>query len=276
MSILLYIASGAIALGAMVLIWRKVTKPWLTRWNAYVKQVSTCGYVAPPPTDKALRNLLKVARFLTFIQVGKVKVVGRENLDTVPGPYMFSANHPAGADVMLIPVVLNRKARYMAHETVFTAGFGLGAHIVGPGGAFVAHDNIRDNGVRARAASVKILTSGQTLVLLPEGLTNYDPVMLPLKEGAVRIVKQAALELGKPAFIVPAYIRYGTYPGKWLQRYPRAMQYLIVLLLWPLYRRGAKVVIGKPISSTELASDDAVATALLRTRIEQLDPKSVN
>lgn len=276
MSLLVYIASGILALGAFVLIWRNVTKPWLTRWNAYVKQVSTCGYLAPPPSDKALRSLLRVARAITFLQVGKVKVVGRENLDSVPGPFMFSANHPAGADVMLIPCVLARKARYMAHETVFTAGFGLGAHLVGPGGAFVAHDSIRDNGVRARAASVKVLTSGQTLVLLPEGLTNYDPVMLPLKDGAVRIVKQAAVELGKPAFIVPAYIRYGKYPGKWLQRYPRALQYLIVFLLWPIYRRGAKVVIGKPISSTELSADDTVATALLRSRIEQLDPKSVN
>lgn len=275
MSITTIIAIAVVSILALSLVWKFVVAPRVKRWNDYVKQIATCGYLAPPPTDKGLRSLQRFSRFMTFLQVGKIQVVGRENLDSVPGPFMFSSNHPFGADVAVIPLVINRKARYMAHETVFTFGWGLGAHIVGPWGAFVAHDSIRDNGVRARAAATKVLTTGQNLVLLPEGLTNMEPTMLPLKDGAVRIIKQAAKELGKDVWIIPAYMRYGKYPGAWIQRFPRPIQYTLVFALFPLFRRGVKVVIGKPIAASEFAQDDAEATLQLRHAIEALDPKTV-
>ncbi len=275
MSITTIIAIAAVSLLALSLVWMYVVTPRIKRWKEYTKQLSTCGFLAPPPTDKGLRGLQRFAKFMTFLQVGKITVVGRENLDSVPGPFMYSSNHPFGVDVAVIPLVINRKARYMAHETVFTFGWGLGAHIVGPWGAFVAHDSIRDNGVRARAAATKVLTTGQNLVLLPEGLTNMEPTMLPFKDGAVRIVKQAAKELGKDVWLMPAYARYGAYPGKWIQRFPRPIQYTLTMLLFPFYRRGVKVVIGKPIPASELHADDAEATLQLRHAIEALDPKTV-
>lgn len=276
MSITLYIALGAMILVALSLAWKHVVVPRAKRWKAYVDQIAVCGYLAPPPDAKGLRSLQRFSRFMTFFQVGKIKVEGRENLDSVPGPIMFCSNHPFGADVAVIPLVINRPARYMAHETVFTFAWGLGAHIVGPWGGFVAHDSIRDNGVRARAAATKVLTTGQTLVLLPEGLTNMEPTMLPLKDGAVRVVKQAAKEMGRDAWIVPAYLRYGKYPGGWMQKLPRKYQYMLVFALFPLFRRGVRVVIGKPIAASEFAADDAEATLQLRHAIEALDPKTVN
>lgn len=257
------------------LLYKLYLKPRLKAAREYIKLVSTAGYIGPEPTPRAVRNLVRVMRFLTFLQVGRVKVIGAENLDKPDGPWMFSANHPHWVDAAIIPMVLNRPARYMAHETVFQAGFGLGALLCAPAGAFVAHDSIRDNGVRARAASVKVLTSGQTLVLLPEGLTNFEPTMLPLKDGAVRILKEAARQLGKTTYIVPAYTRYGKYPGAWIQKYRRPIQYLLVFLMLAWYRRGATMVIGKPIASTELPDDDAAATELLRQRIMELDPGKV-
>ncbi len=63
---------------------------------------------------------------MTFLQVGKITVVGRENLDAVPGPFMYSSNHPLGVDVAVIPLVINRKARYMAHETSLHLRVGIG------------------------------------------------------------------------------------------------------------------------------------------------------
>lgn len=249
--------------------------PRFRRLSDYIKRVSTAGYLGPAPSERATRNLVRFSRFLTWLQVGRVQIVGRENLDLPDGPMMFSSNHPHYIDAAIVPIVLNRPARYMAHETVFQFGFGLGALLCAPAGGFVAHDRIRDNGARARAAGVKALTSGQTLVLLPEGLTNFEPTLLPLKQGAVKIVKDAARQLGKTTYIVPAYIRYGKYPGAWIQKYRRPIQYLLVFLMLAWYRRGAKVVIGRPIASTELPDDDAQATELLRQRIVELDPKSV-
>lgn len=129
--------------------------------------------------------------------------------------------------------------------------------------------------MRARAAATKVLTTGQNLVLLPEGLTNMEPTMLPFKDGAVRIIKQAAKELGRDVWIMPAYMRYGAYPGKWIQKLPRPIQYTLTMLLFPFYRRGVKVVIGKPIAASQFAADDAEATLQLRHAIEALDPKTV-
>jgi len=276
MSIYLIAAIAAACLLALTVAWRTFVTPRVKRWKEYTKQMATCGYLAPPPTDKGVRSLQRFSRFMTFLQVGKIQVVGRENLDSVPGPFMFSSNHPFGVDVAVIPLVINRKARYMAHETVFTFGWGLGAHIVGPWGGFVAHDSIRDGGVRARAAATKVLTTGQNLVLLPEGLTNMEPTMLPFKDGAVRIVKQAAKELGRDVWIMPAFLRYGKYPSKWIQKFPRPIQYTLTMLLFPFYRRGVKVVIGKSIPASVLAADDAEATLQLRHAIEACDPKTVN
>jgi 1-acyl-sn-glycerol-3-phosphate acyltransferase len=275
MSITTIVAIAAACLVGLTFTWRFVVAPRVKRHKEYVKQISVCGYVGPPPTDKAWRRHKFWARFLTWLQVGKLTVVGRENLDSVPGPILFASNHPYGMEVAITPLVLDRKARYMAHETVFTFAWGLGSYIAGPWGGFVAHDKIRDHGVRARTAATSVLKMGQTLVMYPEGLTNMSPVMLPLKDGAVRVVKQAAKEMAREAWIVPAYMRYGRYPSEWMQRFPRPVQYALVFLLLPWFRRGCKVVVGKPIPASAFAADDAEATLQLRAAIEVLDPKTV-
>jgi 1-acyl-sn-glycerol-3-phosphate acyltransferase len=238
------------------------------RWRCYVRTVSVCGTLPPPPSNLSFRTLRMFSRAMCFVQVGRVNVFGKEYLDSVPGPKMICANHPFGVDGNVLAMVLNRKVRVMVHGDVFKAAGGLGAHIFARWGAFVANDKIRDRGVRARAAAVDVLTSGQTLVLLPEGLTNMQPTMLPLQNGAVRIVKQAAQESGEETWIVPAHLRYGVYPGAWIQRFPRPLQYALVLLLFPLYRRGVTVTFGKPLAASELAPDHGDATAQLREAIE--------
>lgn len=276
MSIYIFAAIAAACLLGLTLAWKLWLSPRIKRHKAYVAQIAVCGYVGPPPTDRAWRVMKFWSRFLTWLQVGKLTVVGKENIDSVPGPIVFAANHPFGIEVAITPLVLDRKARYMAHEAVFLFAGGLGAHIAGPWGGFVAHDKIRDHGVRARRAATQVLTSGQTLVMFPEGLTNLEPTMLPLKDGVVRVAKQAAKELGQEVWIQPAYMRYGRYPSKWMQRFSRPVQYAMLFLLLPYFRRGCKVVLGKPLPASQLAVDDAEATLQLRHAIEACDPKTVN
>ncbi|MBA3855332.1 MAG: hypothetical protein C0507_00340 [Cyanobacteria bacterium PR.3.49] len=243
-------------------------KAFAKRWHSFVQSVSVCGTLPPPPSDLGFLTLRMFSRALCFVQVGSVKVFGKEYLNSVTGAKMICANHPFGVDGNVLAMVLNAKVRVMVHGDVFKAAGGLGAHIFARWGAFVANDTIRDRGVRARAAAAQVLTSGQTLVLLPEGLTNMQPTMLPLQNGAVRIVKQAARESGAATWIVPAHLRYGAYPGEWIQRFPRPVQYALVLLLFALYRRGVTVTFGKPIAASELALNHADATAQLRDAIE--------
>jgi len=247
-------------------------EPLTNRWRDHTKRVSTCGYVAPPPSDKAFRVLMLFAKLKCFVQVGKINVQGKENLESIPGPFVYCSNHPFAVDAYVTALVLNRKVRCMARQAAFQRAGGLGARIASRWGAFVGNDDIRDGGVRARAAAAEMLSTGQTVVVFPGGGTTAAATMELCREGAVRIVKQTVLQTGANVWIVPAFMRYGKYPGKFLKRFPQHWQQRMVLLLFPLYRRDVTVVIGKPISAVEFADEPAEATLELMRAMQSLDP----
>ncbi len=263
---MLFELAGAIALGWLIL---RYLIPPLRRAFAYSKLASTCGYLPDPPTPGAVRFLRRFARFVCFIQVGRSEVVGRENLDH-QGPVLVAPNHPHYADPGVMVLVLNCPARYMAARGVFRFGFGAGALLAGPCGAFCA-DLTPGKGGPAREAAVRVLASGQKLVMFPEGWAYLDGQLGPFKKGAVRIAREAASQLGKPVSIVPVHLRYGRYPGSWIKKLTPPLEYLFVFLNSWYYRRGVTVVIGQPISSNDLPADDSEATELLKQRIVALD-----
>lgn len=270
---LLSTTSLAIALGALALLWvvLRYSKPMRERARKYIKQVSTCGYLAPPPTPKAVRRLLRWAKTLAFIQVGKIKIVGRENLDNIPGPHVVTPNHPHWVDVAALPILMNGPARYMAAQGVFTFMRGLGGLLVGPMGAFCA-ELTKGRGAPAMEAGVRVLTTGQRLVMFPEGWAYLDGKLGPFKKGAIRIAREAAKRLGETTYVVPVNLRYGKYPGSWITKLPPPIEYALVFALFLVYRRGLTMVIGKPIPIDQFSQDDATATEQLKQAIIALDP----
>lgn len=263
-------AIWAIVAIALVLLWHLT--PWHKKARQYIEKLSTCGYLAPAPTPRAVAWLQKWAKFLAFVQVGKIKIIGRENLEGVKGPHMVTPNHPHWADVAVLPILMNGPARYMAARGVFTFLRGLGALLVGPVGAFCA-DLTKGKGGPARIAAVKVLTSFQRLVMFPEGWAYLDGVMGEFKKGAIRIAREAAHELGQEVYIIPVFLRYGKYPGSWIRKLPPPVEYGLVFLLSPFFRRGLTMVVGKPVPISEFAADDAAATEQLKQMIIALDPK---
>lgn len=257
------------SLAAVAIIWRYVA-PAIRRARQYIRNVETCGFLPPPPTPKAVRFLVRVSKILAFIQVGKVKIEGAENLDGLDGPTIVTPNHPHWADTVVMPIVMNRPARYMAAKGVFTFGGGLGALLVGPVGAFAA-DLEKGKGGPAREAAVKLTSEGQILVMFPEGWAYLDGITREFKKGSVRIVREASAKTGKTGYLIPTHLRYGKYPGSWILKVPPPLEYFLLLLLAPIYRRGVTVVIGKPIPTTELPADDAAATEYLKQRVLALD-----
>ncbi len=247
--------------------------PVFRRARAYIENVKTCGYLPPPPNKTGLFWLRCLSRFILFVQVGKVKVYGRENLEKLEGKaYIATPNHPHFADVALLPYVLDYKpARYMAARGVMTFGGGLGSLIFGPMGAF-AVDLTKGKGGPAREAAIDVVASKQILGMFPEGWAYLDGVMGEFKKGAVRIARTAKEELGEETYLLPMYFRYGKYPGSWIRKIPPPAEYFLLLLLFPFYRRGARVVIGEPIASSDLPEDDAAATEFLKQAVIALDP----
>jgi len=246
-------------------------RPRLQTLREHINKISACGYLAPPPSPVWVKRLMRAARCIMFIQVGKMKVIGRENLPADGSPLIVTPNHPHFADVAVLPLVVDRPARYLAARGVFTFGFGYSSLWASPMGC-VPVDLTPGKGGPARESAVKVVTSNQTLVMFPEGWAYLDGVLGPFKHGAVRIAREAAHEMGKPAYIVPTFLRYGRYPGSWIRKIQPPLEYFFFMLLAWYYRRGVTVVIGKPISTDELTGTDEEATEFLKQRIIALDP----
>lgn len=260
-----------LALAALVLVaWRYVI-PAIRRAREYSRRVATCGYLAPPPTPRALKWGLRLAKLLAFIQVGRIKIINRENIEKADGPFIVTPNHPHWADAVTLPIMMNGPARYMAAQGVFTFAGGLGGLLVAPLGAFAA-DLTLGKGGPARKAAVDVLTSGQRLVMFPEGFAYLDGELGEFKKGAIRIAREAAEKLGKTTYIVPVNLRYGRYPGSWIRKLPPPVEYLLVFLLFVVFRRGLTMVVGEPIPIHNFSTDDVVATEQLKQAIVALDP----
>ncbi len=254
-----------------IYLWFSKIWPALKRARVYMSNMMTCGYLPGPPTPRAQRWLMRLSRILTFIQVGKVEITGRDKLNKVPGPFVVAPNHPSFMDPAIAAILLDRPARYMAARGVMTFGWGLGGLLTGPFGAFAA-DLTKGKGGPAREAGVKVLVDGQVLVMFPEGWAYMDGSLGEFKRGAVRIARQAYQALGKETYIVPVGMRYGKYPGAWIKKLPPPVEYLLVFLMFWYYRRGVKLVVGDPIPASTLHADDCVATEQLKQVIVDLIP----
>jgi 1-acyl-sn-glycerol-3-phosphate acyltransferase len=191
------------------------------------------------PLQVTPRPALGLIRWL----VGEVKVVG----SVPPGPVLLCSNHPSYRDVFLFGVVCPR-ARLLVDPQVFTFP-GLKRWAIRWGFVQVAIPT-----------AVGLLQAGEPVAICPTGLVEaLGEDLLPYKTGAVRIAAQAGVPL------VPMRIRYGNYPGPWVNRFSITTQNMLLFLLWPFYRRGATITIGAPYrpSGVDVKAD----TAELRRRM---------
>ena len=135
-----------------------------------------------------------------------------------------------------------------------------------------AVDTTSGKGGPARDVAVRVVASGQRLVMFPEGAMYLDGVSGPFKKGAVRIARAAAKASKKPVYVVPIRIIYGRYPGAWIHRFRAPWSYLLMMVWSCVVRPGATVIVGQAIASTDLKGDDASATETLRSTLFALKP----
>jgi 1-acyl-sn-glycerol-3-phosphate acyltransferase len=219
--------------------------------------------------------VLRLARALVFVQVGRIIVVGRDHLPPPEAPYLVIANHTHYADGPVIGLILGVAARprYFIARGALRFGRGLAALVLGPAGA-IAVDLRPSGGRRELAAGIRVLAGGERLVVFPEGWAHMDGRRGTFKRGAAYMAARAAMVHGSPIPVVPFYLHYPRHPGAWMTRLRPSLQYLVAALGFLRYRRGVTAVIGPPIPSDALPASADDATALLEARIRALAPVS--
>jgi 1-acyl-sn-glycerol-3-phosphate acyltransferase len=124
-------------------------------------------------------------------------------------------------------------------------------------------------GIPALKAAVKILLSGETLLMFPEGWTNMDGVVGPFKRGVVSIADDRSQ--GRPSRLHhPRLHAVREISRRMDRRFPMPVQCLIMLFGLILFRRGVRVVVGTPLLSSELPRDPTQATEHLRNTVLML------
>jgi 1-acyl-sn-glycerol-3-phosphate acyltransferase len=200
-------------------------------------------YGAAMSTGEPLRVPSRPARWPIRCLIGDVRVVG-----PVPtGPVLLCSNHPSYRDVFLFGAVVPG-ARLLVDPLVFAF-------------PFLKRWALRWGFVPvAIPVAVELLQRGEPVAICPTGLVEAcGEDLLPYKTGAVRIAAQAGVPL------VPMRIRYGNYPGPWVKRFSITTQNILLVLLWPFFRRGATVTFGEPFRVAGL--DVKAETAELRRRM---------
>lgn len=269
---------GAVAL-ALWAYWRFYFRDVWSRARVYMKNIGTCGYLAPPPTERASKWLRRFAWCLAFAQVGTVRVHGYENVEEMEREgkvYMLNPNHPSWMDPAIAAIIMDgRPTRFFATTQVANAAGGLLGLLAGPCGV-ISVDLAKGKGRPAYHAGVQVLKERQRLIVFPSGWAKLDGIEAEHKEGVVRMAKEVSAAIGEPVYMVPAFIRYGRYPGSWIVKWPAPVGYFFMFVFRAWFRNGVVINIGKAVSSADISDDPKRARDQLHDIIMALDPKRSN
>jgi glycerol-3-phosphate O-acyltransferase / dihydroxyacetone phosphate acyltransferase len=135
-----------------------------------------------------------LTRFLLGLFYARIEVVGKENLPET-GPVIIAANHHNSVvDAMILIATIPRPLRVLANAPLFRHPL-IGAFLRLMGGLPVhrrkeAGDDPAKNAALFEATT-KALHEGAAIALFPEGITQPEPALQPMKTGAARMLLAA-------------------------------------------------------------------------------------
>lgn len=229
----------------------------------YAQRCLTSGFL--PVAFLPLQFVGKLlAKLWIFLQVGHVKIIGKEHLDS-GGRLVFCANHVSMFDPILIYSLLRCYPRYMTAIEEMTGFGGLKAVFMGACGSFAVD---RSKGKTVIEPAINVLLSGDSLVIFPEGRigTNGE-----YKLGSAIIALGAAAKLPQPerVGIVPIHLSFNGYHSQSAKGPYGSMKFI--------WRHGVTVTAGAPIwldSSATVSPEEL--TAMVRHQIvDQLAPRDL-
>ncbi len=210
-------------------------KSWWRRFRDYANNCVTSGFI--PTDNRTFRRIGKFgAKVWSFVQVGKVTIVGEENLHA-PGRLIFCPNHSAMLDAIVIYPYIPDGTRFMSAVEEMRGFWGLKGIVMGALGSYAVD---RSRGKSVIAPSINVLVSGRCINMFPEGKISPTGEYLEFKRGAAWIAMGAceALQHKELVGIVPVQICYGT------RDVSSALDFGKMRLKW---RAGVTITVGKPV-----------------------------
>jgi glycerol-3-phosphate O-acyltransferase/dihydroxyacetone phosphate acyltransferase len=146
----------------------------------------------PPGAEPAgYRIFRSLARFLAGLFYRRVEVAGLERVP-LSGPLIVAANHHQGLmDGILLMAALPRRLRPIVKAPLFR--YPVIGQIARLAGAIPVHRR-QDSGGRAAdnqamfGAAERALGQGAAILIFPEGVSQPEPALMPLRTGAARLV----------------------------------------------------------------------------------------
>lgn len=165
------------------------------------------------------------------------------------GPVILAANHQSFLDPWLVGLSLERRAHYLARDSLFRVPL-LGWLITRYGALPVPRESAAPK--RALDVCLQALERGRALILFPEGTRSHDGRLQPLRRGIALLARRT----GAP--VIPVLVA-GSH-----QAWPRYR--------WLPRRSGVRLFFGNPIRFSEDESSDSfmerLATAFRTAAIE--------
>lgn len=228
-------------------------------WSAEVLKVREGGYV--PPEPYFLTNIL--CRFvcftLGFLEVGPIKIVGKERLPA-HGPRIIAPFHIDAGDASIVSALIGISPMYYLIRT--TEVLGYRGWIATMTGAIAVDEESQEGRTRAFKAAVTAVSSGgphAQLVIFPQGQLVPDEVIRrrDFKSGTMTIAKICARKRKEPIWIVPVGVHYKTDPAQatLFQKIVQGLGFKKFRNLFGHQNYGAFAVVGKPFKVTPKAPD---------------------
>src|SRR6266436_5657910 len=157
------------------------------------------------------RIIVAILKFALRVYFRRIEVVG---LDNVPrdAPVIFVLNHPnALVDPVFLLCLAPRRVSFVAKATLFRMPIiSYFVRALDSLPAYRRQDEGEDvsRNLETFAAARRLLASGGTIGICPEGVSHNEPRLKPLKTGAARIALATASTGELNVKIVPAGLYY--------------------------------------------------------------------
>ncbi|MBU6453933.1 MAG: 1-acyl-sn-glycerol-3-phosphate acyltransferase [Cyanobacteria bacterium REEB67] len=265
-------------------------------WIYQGKRLQETGYMPPPSTKFARWFYKRTCHIFTFLFVGPVKVIGRENA-RFDGRGLILPNHQFAMDFAVVGEAIPFSYRQVAKAAEVKGVLrGTLAAWIGTVGVQVEGGKAQDGAANTVIATGKNILShshGARMLLFPQGMLVFDNELRPkdFRTGATRILQATlgAIAPEEPLYVLPMAIDYKRdrknatllvkiLHGVGLKAFRRWRDYELIKnedgsktkkpRVFTTY--GATCVIGKPIDVRTLPADPRLAIEAVRVAIQDL------